>query len=76
MASPALKAPTTLDEFLAWEDEQAERYEFLDGLVRMLTGGTEDHGAVRPRAASPTRWSRAWTACSICPRSGSASRWP
>ncbi len=43
MASTALKAPATLDAFLAWEDEQTERYEFLDGLVRMLTGGTEDH---------------------------------
>ena len=43
MASTALKAPATLDEFLAWEEEQPERYEFLDGLVRMMTGGTEDH---------------------------------
>jgi Uma2 family endonuclease len=43
MASAALKAPTTLDEFLAWENEQDDRYEFLDGLVRMMTGGTEDH---------------------------------
>jgi Uma2 family endonuclease len=43
MASAALKAPTTLDEFLAWENEQDERYEFLDGLVRLMTGGTEDH---------------------------------
>ena len=31
MASTALKAPATLDEFLDWEDEQPERYEFLDG---------------------------------------------
>ena len=43
MASTALKAPATLDEFLAWEEEQPERYEFLDGVVRMMTGGTEDH---------------------------------
>lgn len=43
MASTALKAPASLDAFLAWEDEQPERYEFLDGLVRMMTGGTEDH---------------------------------
>ena len=38
-----LKAPATLDEFLAWEEQQPERYEFLDGVVRMMTGGTEDH---------------------------------
>ncbi len=43
MASTALKAPASLDAFLAWEDEQPERYEFLDGLVRMMPGGTEDH---------------------------------
>jgi Uma2 family endonuclease len=43
MASTALKAPATLDEFLAWEEQQPERYEYLDGLVRMMTGGTEDH---------------------------------
>jgi Uma2 family endonuclease len=43
MASTALKAPATLDEFLAWEEQQTERYEFLDGVVRMMTGGTEDH---------------------------------
>jgi Uma2 family endonuclease len=43
MASIALKAPATLDDFLDWEDAQLERYEFLDGLVRMMTGGTEDH---------------------------------
>jgi Uma2 family endonuclease len=43
MASTALKAPATLEEFLAWEEQQPERYEFLDGVVRMMTGGTEDH---------------------------------
>ena len=32
----------TLDEFLDWEDEQLDRYEFLDGAVRRKTGGTED----------------------------------
>jgi Uma2 family endonuclease len=43
MASTALKAPATLDEFLDWEDDQLDRYEFLDGVVRMMTGGTEEH---------------------------------
>jgi Uma2 family endonuclease len=43
MAGTASKAPATLDAFLAWEEQQPERYEFLDGLVRMMTGGTEDH---------------------------------
>jgi Uma2 family endonuclease len=43
MASTALKAPATLEEFLAWEEQQPERYEFLDGVVRIMTGGTDDH---------------------------------
>jgi Uma2 family endonuclease len=36
----------SLDEFLAWEREQPERYEF-DGLVtRMMTGGSLDHSTI------------------------------
>lgn len=33
----------TLDEFLAWEREQPERYEFADGVVVMMTGGSLAH---------------------------------
>jgi Uma2 family endonuclease len=36
-----------MDEFLAWEREQAERYEFVDGVVRMMTGGSNAHAAVK-----------------------------
>ena len=46
MAS-ALPKPWTVDEFLAWEREQAERYEFVDGVVRMMTGGSNAHAAVK-----------------------------
>ena len=28
----------TLDEFLAWERDQPERYEFAHGVVTMMTG--------------------------------------
>lgn len=62
MAS-ALPKPWTVDEFLAWEREQAERYEFVDGVVRMMTGGTLAHtivkgnlfAALRARVAMPCR---------------------
>ena len=37
--------PWTVDEFLAWEREQAERYEFVDGVVRMMDGGPLAHTA-------------------------------
>lgn len=53
----ALRLPRTLDEFLDWEQRQPERWEFVDGQLRMMAGGTVDHaqiaaniiGALRPR---------------------------
>jgi hypothetical protein len=33
----------TLEEFLAWEREQPQRYERISGVIRMMTGGTIDH---------------------------------
>jgi Uma2 family endonuclease len=36
----------TLDAFLAWERGQAERYERLGGVVRMMTGGTAAHNRI------------------------------
>ncbi len=33
----------SLDEFLAWEREQPERYEFANGVVTMMTGGSAAH---------------------------------
>ena len=50
--------PWTVDEFLAWEREQAERYEFVDGMIRMMDGGPLAHPAEcvqddrRPRQAA------------------------
>lgn len=53
----ALRLPRTLDEFLDWESRQPERWEFVDGQLRMMAGGTVDHAqiaaniiaALRPR---------------------------
>ncbi len=38
--------PWTLDEFLTWERGQSERYEYVCGVVRMMTGGTNDHRTI------------------------------
>jgi Uma2 family endonuclease len=83
MASTALKAPTTLDEFLAWEDEQDERYEFLDGLVRMMTGGTEDHDRLSVNLIALLRNALRGGPCSVhasnlkvVSRGGNASMYP
>lgn len=53
----ALRVPRTLGEFLDWESRQPERWEFVDGQLRMMAGGTIDHAqiaaniiaALRPR---------------------------
>ncbi|GJG87861.1 hypothetical protein tb265_30420 [Gemmatimonadetes bacterium T265] len=36
----------TLEQFLAWEEAQDRRYEFVDGFVRAMTGGTLRHNAI------------------------------
>jgi Uma2 family endonuclease len=39
--------PWTIDDFLAFEAEEPERYEFVDGIVRMMTGGSAAHSAIK-----------------------------
>ncbi len=36
----------SLDAFLAWEREQPERHEYVDGVIRMMTGGSLDHSTI------------------------------
>jgi Uma2 family endonuclease len=43
MAEPA--RVWTLDDFLDWE-RQEERYEFIDGIIRAMVGGTLDHKTI------------------------------
>lgn len=51
MAFPVEK-PWTVDEFLAWERKQPERWEFVDGEPRMMVGGSFDHNTVGLRLAA------------------------
>jgi Uma2 family endonuclease len=39
--------PWTVDDFLAFEAEELERYEFVDGVVRMMTGASAAHSAIK-----------------------------
>lgn len=39
-------AAWTVEEFLAWEREQEERYEYVGGVIRMMVGGTLDHNTI------------------------------
>ena len=43
--------PWTVEEFLAFEAEEPERYEFVDGIVRMMTGGSAAHSAIKLNTA-------------------------
>jgi Uma2 family endonuclease len=45
-ARPRPPEAWTVDEFLAWEREQEERYEYVDGVIRMMVGGTVDHNTI------------------------------
>jgi Uma2 family endonuclease len=44
--------PWTVEDFLAFEAEEPERYEFVDGIVRMMTGGSAAHSAIKNNATN------------------------
>jgi Uma2 family endonuclease len=39
--------PWTVADFLAFEAEEEERYEFVDGIVRLTTGASAAHSAIK-----------------------------
>jgi Uma2 family endonuclease len=46
MTATARTIPTEPDVFIAWENRQKARYELIDGVVRMMTGGTAAHDLI------------------------------
>lgn len=46
-AARPLPEPWTIEDFLAWERRQPERYEWLDGRILMMTGGTAAHAIIK-----------------------------
>ena len=50
----------TVEDFLAFEAQEPERYEFVDGVVRMMTGGSVAHSIIKSNMAhrSTPRWAR------------------
>ena len=44
--SEARLSSWTLREFLAWEERQDAKYEFVDGQPRMMTGVSQAHGVI------------------------------
>ncbi len=45
MGEPAVRR-WTIDEFLAWEATQEDRYEYVDGAFTAMVGGTLDHNRI------------------------------
>jgi Uma2 family endonuclease len=39
--------PWSVEDFLAFEAEESDRYEFVGGIVRMMTGGSAAHSAIK-----------------------------
>jgi Uma2 family endonuclease len=47
MMARARPQPWTVEDFLVFEAEELERYEFVDGIVRMMTGGSAAHSRIK-----------------------------
>ena len=57
--------PWTVDDFLAFEAEEPERYEFVDGIVRMMTGGSAAHSAIKGNMFAELRAAVATGPCRV-----------
>jgi Uma2 family endonuclease len=55
MATALNRRRQTLEEFLAWEREQPQRYERISSVLRMMTGGTVDHNRITLNVAEALR---------------------
>jgi Uma2 family endonuclease len=53
----------SLDEFLAWEHDQPERYEFARGVITMMTGGSAAHVTIAMNLAFALRQALRGTGC-------------
>ena len=51
----ALPQPWTVEDFLAFEAEEPDRYEYVGGIVRMMTGGSAAHSAIKLNVAVALR---------------------
>jgi Uma2 family endonuclease len=52
MADTHRQTRWTLPEFLAWEEQQETRNEFVDGRIRAMVGGTRRHNMIALNVAS------------------------
>ena len=65
MGLPAQKHKMTLEDFLAWEAEQPERWEFFNGEAFMMAGGSDVHNAISLNTAFALRQPLRGTRCNV-----------
>ena len=65
MGLPAQKHEMTLEDFLAWEAEQSERWEFFNGDAFMMAGGSDVHNAISLNTAFALRQPLRGTRCNV-----------
>ena len=65
MATALNRRHQSLEEFLAWEREQPQRYERVAGVMRMMTGGTLDHNRITLNVADALRQRLRGGACEV-----------
>ncbi len=53
--SQSLPKPWTVEDFLAWERRQPERYEFVGGVIRMMVGGSNAHTIIKDNVVAALR---------------------
>lgn len=65
MGLPAEKHKMTLNDFLAWEAEQPERWEFFNGEASMMAGGSDVHNAISLNTTFALRTAFAGSRCKV-----------
>jgi Uma2 family endonuclease len=53
--SQPLPKPWTVEDFLAGERRQTERYEFVGGVIRMMVGGSNAHTVIKDNLVGALR---------------------
>jgi Uma2 family endonuclease len=63
VVSEPLPKPWTVEDFLEWEAQQPERYEFIDGLILGMVGGSAAHATIRDNITGALRARLRGTRC-------------
>lgn len=58
-----LPKPWTVEDFLAWEAQQPERYEFIDGRILGMVGGSAAHATIKDNVTQALRSRLRGTPC-------------